>query len=234
MNSNAIRVRFGRLVWTVLVVAYFIVFFTNLLADAMPVGRLLPSVLAVMLVLWMGVEYYFAAPFFQSGLVDYSNPLRVMFAVFVYPFIAFCAGDHIWWHITQLPLPAFIGGGLGIAVFAAGAVLRLTTLFSVLRITATKPSDRRGNITIPERKYVALPVARVCRHPRDFGTLLQLLGIALTFNSWGGLVLVLSLGLPLVVLQARHDEKGLRVLLRDEADRYFATTPFLLPRLRPR
>lgn len=230
MSNYGNRVRLGRLVWTVLVVFYFIVFFSNFLADGLPVGRLLPNIFAVLFVLWLGIEYYFGAPFFQSGIGEHSAFWRGVFAFFVYPFIGFCAADLIWWRWTQLPLAPVVAGVIGLVTFGVGTLARLDVLFGLLRIMQVKVQGKEERVTVPEKKLVGLRLLRVSRHPRDLGTLVQLLGVALVFNSWGGLVLALGLGLPLILLQVRHDDARLRELLKGEAAEYFAGTPLLFPR----
>lgn len=230
MNNYGGRVRFGRLVWTVLVVAYFIVFFTNFLADALPSGRLLANVFAVLFVLWLGVEYYFGAPFFQSGVVEHSALWRGVFAFFVYPYIGYCAADHIWWRWTQFPVPPVTAGLLGLLVFVAGTFVRLDVLFGLLRIIQVRVLGKEDHVTIPEKKLVTVRLMRLCRHPRYFGTFIQLIGVALVFGSWGGVLLSIAVGLPLILVQIRHDDDRLRVLLKGETERYFGTTPLLFPR----
>jgi protein-S-isoprenylcysteine O-methyltransferase Ste14 len=231
MSNYGNRIRFGRLVWTILVVFYFIVFFSNFLADALPTGRLLANLFAVLFVVWLGIEYYFGAPFFQSGIVEHSSFWRGVFAFFVYPFIGYCAADLIWWHWTQLPLPAPFAGVLGLLVFGVGTLVRLEVLFGLLGIIQVKVQGKEERVTIPEKKLVGLRLLRLTRHPRDLGTIVQLLGIALVFNSWGGVVLALALGLPLILAQVRHDDRLMRELLKAEADRYYAAVPLLFPRL---
>ncbi|MFO7651743.1 MAG: hypothetical protein R6X13_10450 [bacterium] len=230
MNNYGGRIRFGRLAWTVLVMAYFVVFFTNFLADALPDGRLLANIFAVLFVLWLGVEYYFAAPFFQSGVVEHSALWRGVFAFFVYPYIGFCAADFIWWRWTQLPLPAVVTGLLGLLVFAGGTLVRLDVLFGLLQIIQVRMLGKEEHMTIPEKKLVAVRLMRLCRHPRYLGTFIQLIGVALVFNSWGGLLLAAAVGLPLILVQVRHDDARLRGVLKGESERYFGATPLLFPR----
>ncbi len=229
MSNYGWRLRVGRLVWTVLVALYFGVFFTNFLADALPGSRLVPNIFAIVFVLWLGIEYYFGAPFFQSGIVEHSAFWRGVFAVFVYPFIGFVAADHIWLRWTQLPLPA-LGGAVGLVLFLAGTLVRLDVLFGLLRIMRVKSRGREQVVTIPEKLVVGLRLFRVSRHPRDLGTFVQLLGIALVFSSWGGVILAVVIGLPLILVQVRHDDALLSELLGKEADHYFTTTPLFFPR----
>jgi len=235
MTTFIIRFRASRFIWTVLVTFYFLVFFRNLLHDALPNGALLPLVFATCLVLWLATEYYFGSPFFQSGVVEHSAFWRGVFAFFVYPLFGYVAADFIWWHWTQIPSPAVLTGGAGLAVFGLGTYLRLATLHGLLRILRVKPTARGGAVagpaTIPERRFVTLRLQQLVRHPRYLGTLTQLLGAALVFRSWGGLALVLLLGVPIVIQQVRYEDRQLPRLLRTETKDYMARVPMLWPRI---
>jgi protein-S-isoprenylcysteine O-methyltransferase Ste14 len=237
MSTFITRFRASRFIWTVLVAFYFVVFFRNLLADALPQDTAVPLAFAVAFVLWLAVEYYFGSPFFQSGVVEHSALWRGVFAFFVYPFIGYVAADFIWWHWTQVPAPAALAGIVGLAVFGLGTYVRLATLAGLLRIMQVKPAPagKKGavdQITIPERKFVGLRLQRLVRHPRYLGTFAQLLGAAIVFRSWGGLVLALVLGLPLLLLQARHEDARLGGLLKAEFAAYAARVPEFWPRFR--
>jgi protein-S-isoprenylcysteine O-methyltransferase Ste14 len=231
MGEIGLKFRFGRMVWTVLVTFYFLVFFRNFFADALPGSLLLPVLFSYVFVLWLSVEYYVGSPFFQSGVVEPSALWRGVFAFFVYPFFGYVAADFIWWHWTQVPLPGAVFGVLGLAVFSLGVYVRLSTLFGIAGLDGhVKPGQaQRG---FPEKKFCALPLQQVSRHPRHFAIVILLVGAALTFNSWGGLVLAGVLGLPLILVQVRHEDKLLRTLLKSEGKRYFEQVPKFWPRLR--
>ena len=224
-RETAVRLRLGRLVWTLLVTFYFLVFFRNFFADAAPDHNLTPTVLAYIFVLWLAVEYYLGSPFFQSGLVEASPLLRGVFAFFVYPFFGYLAADSIWWHWTQIPLPVWAVAPVGFLAFGAGTYLRLRALYDIVRTNPSHPPNRRTQ----EPRVVNLPTQRLCRHPRYFATMLQLVGAALVFRSWGGLVLTAAIGLPLILLQARYEDNRLRKALKQDARRYFEEVPFFWP-----
>ncbi len=232
MSTLVTRFRLGRFIWTVLVAFYFLVFFRNLLQDALPGGQVLPLVFAWCLVLWLAIEYYFGSPFFQSGVVEHSAFWRGVFAFFAYPLLGYVAADFIWWHWTQIPVPAVLAGVVGLLVFGLGTYIRLATLFDLLRIVRVKPGSKGGavgQVTVPERQFVALRFQQLVRHPRYLGTLVQLVGAALVFRSWGGLVLVLLLGLPIVVQQVRYEDGQLERLLKGEGKEYMSRVARLWP-----
>ncbi len=229
MTSLVFKFKSGRFVWTGLVTVYFLIFFTNFFDDAIGAKAVIPLIFSYNFVVWLALEYYFGSPFFQSGVVE-PNPLwRALFAFFVYPYFAYLGADFIWWRWTQIPIPAFIAGIIGLVVFGLGVYLRAVTLFSILGSVQTKPGS--DQVLILTKKMLNLKWQRVCRHPRYLGTLIQLLGAALVFNSYGGLILLLILGLPLIIIQVRYEERVLRNQMKTDYERYCQTVPLLLPKL---
>jgi protein-S-isoprenylcysteine O-methyltransferase Ste14 len=235
MSAFIKRFKAGRFIWTVLVTFYFVVFFTNFLKDVLPGATILPVLFSYLFVAWLSLEYYFGSPFFQSGVVEHSALWRGVFAFFAYPLLGYVAADFIWWHWTQLPVPTIISGLLGLAVFGLGTYARLDTLRGLLRIGQVRPpakGAKEETVYIPEKKLVALRPHRMSRHPRYFATLVQLVGAAIFFRSWGGLVLVLAVGLPLILLQVRYEDARLREVLKGEFEPYGDSVPAFWPRFR--
>ncbi len=229
MSGFNLHFRWGRFIWTVLITIYFLIFFTNFFHDAAPERAILPTLFAWIFVLWLGVEYYFGSPFFQSGVVEPHGFWRALFAFYVYPLLGYLGADYIWWRLTQIPLPPAVFGVLGLLIFGFGTWFRLATLFGILRIIQRKSGS--GELLIPAKKFLGLKLQRLCRHPRYLGTLIQLLGAALVFNSWGGVVLVLVLGLPLIWAQVRYEERVLKANMKPDYETYSRTVPVLLPAL---
>lgn len=227
MSGFVLKFRTGRFIWTVLVTLYFLIFFTNFFHDAAPGRSIIQLIFAYLFILWLGVEYYYGSPFFQSGVVEPNGLGRALFAFFVYPLFVYLGGDYIWWHWTQIPLPPAIFGVIGLLIFGLGVYLRLVTLFSLLGIIQTKPDSTE--LRIPVKKFLNLKWQKRCRHPRYLGTLIQLLGAALIFNSWGGLILVLIFGLPLIWLQVRYEERVLSQKMKEEFEQYRQAVPILIP-----
>ncbi len=226
MNRFVLKFKSGRFIWTILTTGYFLVFFTNLLRDAIPEQMTLPLIFAYIFILWLGLEYYFGSPFFQSGVVE-PNPLwRAIFAFFFYPYLGYLGGDYIWWRWTQIPISAFITGIAGLLIFGLGVYLRLATLFALLGIVQIKPGI---GVTVPVKGFLGLRWQRLCRHPRYFAVLMIILGSALVFNSYGGLILALVLGLPLIYLQVRYEERLLKETMKPDYERYAETVPILIP-----
>jgi hypothetical protein len=226
MSAFIRRFKLSRFAWTVLVTVYCLTFFTNFFRDSIPAQMVIPTLFAYLFVLWLSLEYYFGSPFFQSGVAEHSAFWRGIFAFFAYPLLGYVAADFIWWHWTQIPLPALATGVLGLAVFGFGTFVRLDTLFGLLRIAQVRNAPKGAKedfITIPEKRFVGLRFQRLTR---------QLIGASLAFRSWGGLVLVLAVGLPLIMVQARYEDQRLKHLLKSELDKYVETVPAFWPRLR--
>lgn len=235
MTSLIPRPRYTRLIWTVLVAAYFVVFFLNFFRDAAPATALFPLLLSFLFVAWLSLEYYYGSPFFQSGVVESSAFWRGAFAFFVYPYFGYLAADFIWWRWTQLPVPGAVAGIVGLGLFGLGVYLRLSTLLGLMRVAVLKtgpgPKGRPVvvSVTIPEKRFVGLRLQRLSRHPRYLATFIQLLGAALVFRSWGGLVLALAFGLPMILVQAAFEDRRLRDSYRSEYSAYSAAVPFFWP-----
>ncbi len=230
MSSLVFKFKTGRFVWTFLITIYFLIFFTNFLTDALPERSLIPLILACSFVIWLAVEYYFGSPFFQSGVVQPSPLWRGVFAFFVYPYFGYLGADFIWLGWTQIPINHLIPGIFGLLLFWLGVYLRLSTLFSFLKIIQIKSGS--GEPLAPIKRLLKLKTQKICRHPRYLGTLIQLIGAAFAFSSWGGLVLTLILGLPLILLQLRYEENQLCQLAGQEWDSYRQSVPLLFPRCR--
>ncbi|MFO7638333.1 MAG: methyltransferase [bacterium] len=218
----------GRLAWTLLIAAYFLVFSRNFFADALPGASLLSVLYSWVFVIWLSVEYCYGSPFFQSGVVEPSALWRGVFAFFVYPFLGYLVGDFGWWGWTQLPVPAAVSWFPGMALFLAGTALRLLTLVELVRGARAAGKAGRGSA----RTILDTWFFRHCRHPRYLATFIQLVGSALVFNSWGGLVLAGTVGLGLILLQVRHEDAALARLFKAEFRGYAERVPMLWPRLR--
>jgi protein-S-isoprenylcysteine O-methyltransferase Ste14 len=212
------RIRGGRLLWTLFVTLYFVNFFHTLFSDALGPRALLPIIFATAFTLWMAVEYYFESPFFQSGVVEPSQLWKGLFALFYYPFVGYCVADNVWTHWTPMGALSPWVNILGITVFLLGAGLRFNALATLLRTS--------------EKKLVRAGLFRFTRHPRYLGTLLQMLAVPLVFSSWSGLLLALAIGVPLMLVEIRHEESRLLARFPDDFPAYQQATPALFPRFR--
>lgn len=210
-----VRLRWRRLIWTVLVSFYFMIFAWNLFNDALPGNSSVPIAFFFCFTLWMAVEYYFGSPFFQSGIVEAAPVWKSLFAIFFYPFLGYCVADYTWSRWTQIPFVQPYLNVLGIMIFAGGSVIRLSTLFQVLRA--------------PAGRLIRSGLFRQVRHPRYLGTLVQMIAIPLVFGSWLGLVLAMAVGLPLILAEIRTEERGLLATHPDEYVSYQQAVPALIP-----
>ncbi len=209
------RIKFWRLVWTVFVVLYAFTFFRNLFTDALPDNRMIPVVFFTIMVLWMAVEFYFETPFFQSGLVSERSLYTVLFALFLYPFLAYCVADFTWLGWTQIRFLAPVISYLGIVLFLVGCIFRLYGLLQIKtkagkRLWRTKPFS-------------------YSRHPRYLATVIQIFSIPLAFSSYLGIVLALVIGVPIILKEVALDDRRLTELYKPDYDSYKQSIPLLWP-----
>lgn len=111
---------------------------------------------------------------------------------------------------------------LGIAIFAAGGVLRLWPVFVLGRRFSGLVAIQSGHTLVTTGIY------RLIRHPSYLGLLLTALGWALGFRSGVGLLL-LALLIPPLLRRIRAEERLLETQFGDEYRAYARRTSRLLP-----
>lgn len=111
---------------------------------------------------------------------------------------------------------------LGIAIFAAGGVLRLTPVFVLGRRFSGLVAIQAGHTLVTTRIY------RFIRHPSYLGLLLTVLGWALSFRSGVGLLLVAFL-MPPLLSRIHAEERLLEMQFGDEYRAYTSRTSRLIP-----
>jgi len=111
---------------------------------------------------------------------------------------------------------------IGVALFAAGGVLRLWPVF-VLR-------DRFSGLVAIQSGHVLVTggVYRVIRHPSYLGLLVSSLGWGFAFDVWVGVLLAAALLLPLIA-RIHAEERLLLSQFGDEYAAYRARTSRLIP-----
>jgi len=111
---------------------------------------------------------------------------------------------------------------LGVAIFAAGGVLRLWPVFVLGRRFS-------GLVAIqPGHTLVTTGIYRHIRHPSYLGMLLTALGWAFAFRSGVGLLL-LALLIPPLLSRIHAEERLLNMQFGDEYSAYVKRTSRLLP-----
>lgn len=114
---------------------------------------------------------------------------------------------------------------IGVALFAAGGVVRIWPVF----VLGNRFS---GLVAIqPGHRLVTSGIYRYVRNPSYLGLLIGSLGWALAFRSLAGVILT-ALLIPPLVARMRSEERLLSSEFGPEYDRYRASTPRLIPRLR--
>ncbi|MBS4015891.1 MAG: isoprenylcysteine carboxylmethyltransferase family protein [Candidatus Latescibacteria bacterium] len=215
--KSAKKLNFWRLVWTLFVTWYFINFSRNFFNSLTSDKAQIPVVFFIILVLWMTLEYYFASPFFQSGIVVMHGWLKLFFSLFFYVMAIYSITDYVSLNWTQVSFAYPYLNIAGLIVFALGVLIRLATLFHLLNQ--------------PQNKLVRSGLFNVCRHPRYLGTLLQIIAIPLIFSSYLGLIASLIFGLLLIYLEMQAEEQVLSKQYKDEYIEYQKHVPFLFPNL---
>jgi len=111
---------------------------------------------------------------------------------------------------------------IGVALFAAGGALRLYPVFVLGRRFS-------GLVAIqPEHKLVTTGIYGIIRHPSYLGMLVNASGWALIFRSGVGLLLAMSLLIPLAA-RMHAEERLLREHFGAEYEAYFKRTWRLVP-----
>jgi protein-S-isoprenylcysteine O-methyltransferase Ste14 len=111
---------------------------------------------------------------------------------------------------------------IGVALFAAGGVLRMWPVFVLGRRFSGLVAIQPGHTLVTDGIY------GVIRHPSYLGLLINALGWALTFRSGVG-VLLTALLLPPLLARINAEERLLRSQFGAEYDAYCSRTARLIP-----
>ncbi|MCS7249533.1 MAG: hypothetical protein N2323_00845 [candidate division WOR-3 bacterium] len=206
------KLKWGRLVWCLFLFIYFFHFFKNLFLSSLSQNFLIPIIFFITLSYWMIIEYYFSSPFFQSGIVEYHQGLRIIYSLYFYPFLIFNGVDYCYSSFSQIE---FLKPGInifGLIIFFIGTFLRIITLFIAL-ISSLKELPKRI-------------IYRKISQPRYLATLIQLISIPFTFSSFLGFLL-LPLGILIIIYEAKYENKIL-IKYYNKESRIFLLIPKLI------
>lgn len=174
------RINWKRLAWVIFIYLYTGLFFYNCLR---PFSYWLVSYIYTMiLVIWLGVEYYLKNLFFQSGFLPfelYKWPLRASFALFFYSSFIVGISTTIWWTKNRIELFPLIQI-IGVAILIVSVYLRWKNI-SAKTITTTSISQF----------YLSL--------------ILLIISLALGYGSYFLIFFTVVVGLPLVFLQYKFE-----------------------------
>lgn len=211
------KFQIGRFLWTVFVSWYFINFSRNFFNSLTPTKSQIPIIFFGILVLWMAVEYYFSAPFFQSGIVEINSKTRNIFSLFFYSLAVYSIADFSSLNWTQLNIFYPYINILGLVLFICGSLLRLWTL-SIL-------------LTTPAQKLINKRVFQICRHPRYLATLIQTVSLPLIFSTYLGFIWASVVGILIINYEIKVEEIFLNKLYKTEYEAYKKKIPRLVPKL---
>ncbi len=210
-------IKTGRLFWTIFAVFYGITFAKNFFNDAIEESTSIYILFAVIFIIWMGIEFYFGFPFFQSGILKEENGLlKTIFAFFFYPFLGFCIADRISFSWSQIRFITPFFKFLGLLIFLLGTFLRLYSLYYIISSKSY-------------RAILKTPPYKLCRHPRYLATFLQIIGIPLVFSSYLGIGLGIGIGLPIILKEIQWEEGILLKFYKGEYRIYKEKIPMLFP-----
>jgi len=173
---NKVSLNWKRLLWVVFITLYCGLFFYNFFS---PFHNWSVSyIYTMLLVVWLGLEYYEQRLFFQAGFVPielFSWPLRTLFALFFYSSFVIGISTIVWWHKNQIGLYPFIHI-IGLALLIISIVMR--------RKVMSKGAIEKKDIS---QFYLSI--------------VLLIISIAFGYGSKFSMLYVLVVGLPLILLQ---------------------------------
>jgi len=172
------KLKWRRLLWLVFIYLYSSIFFYNFLSPFK--NWLLVYIYTMILIVWLGVEYYEKRLFFQSGYLParlYPLPIRTLFALFFYSSFIIGNATMVWWQRNQIGLYPVLQI-IGILLLIFSIVLRWGTF---------------NKKTITSRNISAFYLS------------LMLLIISLTFGYGSQFLILYTLfiGIPLILWQRR-------------------------------
>ncbi len=211
------KISVGRLLWTLFVAWYFINFNRNFFPSLISERTQIPIIFFIIMILWMAIEYYFASPLWQSGMISFHSIYKLLFSLLFYAVTIYCIADYASLHITQISFAYPYLNIAGIIIFTLGVLIRLLTLFELLNL--------------PPNKLPKSGTFNTCRHPRYLGTLLQIIAIPLVFTSYFGLIIYLVFGMTFIYQLINIEERAFLKQYKDEYLQYQQNVPFIFPRL---
>jgi len=116
MTKARLSIRWKRLIWDIFILLYASLFFYNCLSP-FP-NWVVPYCYTMILIVWLGIEYYERHLFFQSGYVPIellNSLLRAGFALFFYSSFVIGIISVVKWHnfgFGPYPFVNFLGVGL--------------------------------------------------------------------------------------------------------------------------
>ena len=182
---STMKINWKRLAWLIFIYLYAGLFFYNCLR---PFNYWFVSyVYTIILILWLGVEYYQKHLFFQSGLIPYESynvPLRVFFALFFYSSFVVGISTIVWWYKNQIGLYPFIQI-IGVAILIYSIFLRWQAMGS-----------KNINAKVIYKFYLSIMLLAV--------------SLILGYGSLFLIIYAILVGSLLVFLQYRFEEKIFR------------------------
>lgn len=178
-----------RFLWVAFIYLYTGLFFYNFFRAY--TNWVVPYIYTMILIVWLGVEYYEKNIFFQSPFVPFdvhNTLLRVLFAVFFYSSFIVGIATIVWWQRYRIGLYPFIHIiGVGILMYS---------------IYIRRKEFSRKTITVHEvtKFYLSISILTI--------------SMALGYGSYFLILYVLIIGLPLIYLQSVYEKRQLQEFQR--------------------
>lgn len=218
------KIRLGRLAWSIFVVLYLGLFFWNFFITTS--NRWVPTLYLYILIGWLSLEFYFRQSFFQSGRLITEDPetkdryhqmnfaLRSGFALFFYSCLALGIADYVWLRKGQVTMLAPWVNIVGMLLLGASVLIRVRADLAMFK--------RRHKI-IRDGLYASV------RHPAYFGAVLLVVSIPFAFSSFLALLYAAVVGLPLIYLEASFEDRYLAGKNGDDYQEYAVGTNLFIP-----
>jgi hypothetical protein len=179
------KINWKRIAWIIFIYLYTGLFFYNCLR---PFDNWFVSyIYTMLLIIWLGIEYYQKRLFFQSGFIPfelYMWPLRALFALFFYSSFIIGISTIVWWYKNQIGLYPLIQI-IGVAILIYSIYLRWQIL-----------SAKKFDISASSKFYLSITVLIV--------------SLALGYGSYFLVIYTILIGFILVFLQYKFENNRLK------------------------
>ena len=175
------KIYWKRLLWSIFVLLYTMLFFYNCLRPYP--NWTIAYIYTMSLIIWLTVEYYRKRLFFQSGIIPYQLYrwyFRALVALFFYSSFVIGLSTIIWWHRFKINLYPFIPI-IGLVIF----------IFSIYIRERSKLLS--NELSALSKFYLSIALLSI--------------SIALGYGSWFLLIYTLVIGLPLLFWGYNYEKR---------------------------
>lgn len=185
-------------------------------------GRLLFTVLVILILIERVWETFFSVK--EKKVFKYKGDWTLMFTLFIYFFVGLSVIFEFFLINKKIDI---IISSLGIFILLFSAFIRF---WSIGELGQQWSIHAVGRAKDKEKKLVLIKSGpyRYVRHPIYLATILELFGLALSFNTFYTIFLII-LGAPFYLIRAKHEEKTLVEIFGDDYLVYKKEVSFFIP-----